>query len=796
MFSWRLVVDIILKNKLTILISVGLITLYMGYQARNVKLSHDFIQMLPKTDSASVFYHDFKKTFGEDGMVMFAGMEDDKIRDINCFKEWYKASESVSMLRGVNNVLSFARLYILQKDEKLRRFTVKPLLEKEPQSQAELDSVFNVIYGLKFYEGLLYNVEKTSTLMAMTIDKNVINSEERDELISEIQDIFRGFTEKTGVVIHFSGLPYIRTLTAQKVKRELVFFIFLAMIVAALALFMFFRSLKAVIFPMLIVCISVVWVLGLIELMGYKITVLSGIIPPLLIIIGVENCIYLLNKYHNEYILTGNKYKSLSLVIMRIGNALIMTNLTTAIGFSTFVITHNQLLVEFGIIASISIVVSFFLSIMLIPIIFSYFNPPESKQLKHLDNKIIGKFIDIIVFTVLKRRKIVFATAIILFAAGIYGVSLLTTTGRMVDDIPHSDALYKDLLFFEKNYKGVLPLEISVDTKKKHGLKLIQNIKKIDALQQVLSGYKELSHSLSLADLLKFARQSFYNGNPEMYSLPSNNELGFILRYIPDFEEKGTKFFNNFTDTLLQTTRISAQMANITTIEMAALGKKLKPQIDSIFDPEKYDVKLTGTSMIYLKGSTFLVHNLINSLIFAILLIAVLMALVFSSFRMIVVSLIPNLFPQLLTAAMMGYLGITIKPSTIIIFSIAFGISVDSSIHFLVKYKFELKSNFFKIKECVVLSLRETGVSMIYSSIVLFVGFAIFSASSFGGTQAMGYLISFTLLVALFSNLFILPSILLGWENRITTRDFYKKKSILTLEEEDTVSPEGNNAND
>jgi len=629
----------------------------------------------------------------------------------------------------------------------------------------------------------LFNKQTASTVIALTIEKDIINSKARNEFIDGIKKQFVNFENTTGIKVHYSGLPYIRTVTSKKIEKELIFFIVLALIVAAIALFLFFRSVKAVFFPILVVCVSVTWVLGLIALFNYEITILSGIIPPLLIVIGVENCIFLLNKYHNEFIRYKNKYKALSQIVVKIGNALLMTNLTTAIGFSTFIITHNQLLVEFGIIASISIMMGYVLSILLIPIIFTYLKPPQIRHLKHLENKNIRAFVDYIVFTVMRRRKLVFIITVLLLIAGAYGMSLLKTSGRIVDDIPKTDEMYKDLMFFEKNYKGIMPLEISINTQKKNGVKNIKNIKKINALQTVLKEYDVLSRSLSVADLLKFARQSFYNGNPERYDLPSQNELAFILRYVPDMGKNKGQFFSNFVDDSLRVSRVSVQMANITTKEITSLSKNLKPRIDSIFNPDEYTVEMTGTSMVFLKGTTFLVNNLIKSLIFAILLIAILMALVFSSFRMIVVSMIPNLVPQILTAALMGYMGVPIKPSTILIFSIAFGISIDNSIHFLSKYRLELKHNRFNIKKSIVMALRETGVSMLYSSIVLFFGFAIFMASSFGGTQAMGFLISFTLLIALFSNLFILPSILLSWENYLTTRAFYKKKAILELEQ-------------
>ena len=330
------------------------------------------------------------------------------------------------------------------------------------------------------------------------------------------------------------------------------------------------------------------------------------------------------------------------------------------------------------------------------------------------------------------------------------------------------------MLFFEQNFKGIMPFEISIDTKKDKGVMRLGFIRKIDELQDVIKTYPELSKPLSIAEVVKFAKQAFYNGNPEYYQLPDNSEMSFMAEYLPKVNNKKRTILNSFVDTNLRQTRISVQMANIGTNDINRIQKSLKPKIDSIFNPDKYDVKITGTSVVFLKGTNYLIKNLAQSLVLAIFLIALLMAVLFSSFRMIVLSLIPNLIPQLMTAAMMGYYGISIKPSTILIFSIALGISVDNTIHFLSRYRLELRINNGNIKESVVYALGEAGYSMIYSSIVLYLGFSIFMLSTFGGTQAMGLLISFTLLLGIICNLFLLPSLLLSLENKINSKRFNK----------------------
>ena len=745
---------------------------FMAFQARRVSMSYEMTQMLPPTDSTSIIYQEFKKTFGEDGSVMFIGVEDPNLYKLEEFNAWYDLTKTLQNIDGVEGVLSMSKLYYLSKNDSLKKFDFLPVFSERPKNQAELDSIMKFVYSLPFYEGKLYNAANGFTMMAVTLDKEILNTKARVGLIYELRDVCDLFGQQFGVEMHYSGLPFIRTITAKKIEFELQLFVLLSLLIASVILLIFFKNWKIVAATMIIVVFTVVFVLGLVVLFNYKITILTGILPPLLIVIVVENSIFLLNKYHSEIIRHGNKIKALTRVVMFIGNANLLTNMTTAAGFAAFIITGNQALIEFGIIASISIMVAYILTLFLIPIFFSFLNPPKVKHTAHLNKGIVTSLVDKIVHVVQFHRTPIYIITVIFVIAGIYGISKLKTTGRIVDDIPQREKLYKDLVFFEKNINGVMPLEISIDTKKPKGVLKLSTINKIEELQEVLSQYPELSKPVSIAEVVKFAKQAFYGGNENMYALPNSQEKNFIMQYVPKMQGNQRTIINSFVDTALQVTRISVQMANIGTTDIQRINDELRPKIDSIFPPDKYDVHITGTSVVYLKGTNYLVKNLVMSLILALIVICILMALLFSSARMVLISMAPNLIPQIMTAGMMGFLMISVKPSTILIFSIALGISVDNAIHFLSRYRLQLRLNNWNIKISVIRALSETGFSMIYSSVVLFFGFIIFTLSSFGGTEALGYLIAFTLLIALLSNLFVLPSLLLTLDKRITTKRF------------------------
>ncbi len=781
---WTYLTRKILRNRLQIILIVMGITAAMAYFASEVRLSYENTSILPANDPTQITYQNFRNQFGEDGSVMFIGFRDKTLFRLDKFRDLYQLSDDIKEISGVEEVVSLTRTYRLLKNDSTKKFDFLPLCDRKPSTQAEVDSLKKTIYSLPFYDNLIINKETGATLMAITLDKNRMNTKERIGIVRQIKTLTEAFSGKYNIEVYYSGLPYIRTVTSKMLQDEMQLFVFLSLVVAAFFLYLFFRSFKAVLYPVIIVVISVVWALGLMSLFGYKITMLTAIIPPLLIVIGVENCIFLLNKYHYEYRLHRNKVKALSRVIQRIGNANLLTNAATATGFAAFIITNNRLLVEFGAIAAINIMIVYALSLTLVPIFFSYLPPPRLKDVKHQEASIAKAVIDRAVIWVTNHRSWIYIILIVFVGIGVIGSSRLKVSGRIVDDIAKRDKLYTDLTFFEKNFKGIMPLEITVDTKKRKGAFNLSTLSKIDRLQDTLATYPQLSRPLSIVEVVKYAKQAFYAEDPAFYSLPSSSELTFMGSYIPQLRSKKRTLVKNFIDTNFQVTRISVQMANIGTHEIDSIQKTLRPKIDSIFNPAKYTVNMTGTSIVFQKGTNFLIKNLFESILLAVVVIAILLAFLFTSWRMILISLIPNLIPQLMTGALMGFLGIPIKPSTILIFSIALGISVDNSIQFLSRYRLQLKHSNHNIPYSAITALQETGYSMIYSSTVLFFGFGIFILSSFGGTQALGFLVSITLLVAGLLNLFVLPSLLLTLDKWSTTRGF--EKPIIEINPEET----------
>ena len=759
---WDKLSSFILKFRFLIILIISVLTFLIGQHALNVEYSVARAKILPSSHQEFIDNEKFQQKYGENH-VMAIAISDPEYYNLERFNFWENICKRIDSINGVKNIISINRFSKLQKNTDEKKFEISSWFPEHINSQTLLDSLLNALNQQKFYKGILNN---TGPLVLIDLEGSIVKSKKRDQLVFSIKDIIQAYSEKYEVDIHYSGMPYMRSVQSVTLRNEIVLFIFLTLFVTSLILYLFFRSFKATLISVIIVVLGVIWSFGFIELFDYKITLLTALVPPVLIVIGIPNCIFLINKFHNEFRKNGEKEKSLRIMISKIGNITLLTNITTATGFAAFLLTKSQSLQEFGLIASMNIMVIYILSLLLIPIFFSFFAPPKVMHTKHLDRKWVVSIVDYLIFLVKHRRDIIYKFTVLLVLISFYGLTKMNFTGNLSEDFNKKDVLYKDLKFFEKNYGGVLPLEILVNTNKKNGLFKSYNLKKIDELSDLLASYEDFSQPSSYIDFIKYTKQVYYNDDTSYYRLPNNQEQIFLNTYIAN-TKSNVNMRKMLIDSLNQEARISLRIKDISATKMDEIMLDLKPKIASIFDLDKYDVIITGTTKVLLTGAKFLLQNLFISLFLVIILISIFMAWMFSSYKMVFISLIPNIIPLLLTGAIMGIFGIALKPSTILVFSIAFGISVDDTIHYLAKYRQELIATSGSIKKSVYAALKETGVSMLYTSVVLFFGFFIFIASDFGGTVALGLLVSITLLVAMLSNLLLLPALLLTYEKSL-----------------------------
>ncbi|MDA9349098.1 MAG: efflux RND transporter permease subunit [Polaribacter sp.] len=779
MSFWTKVASIILRNRYLVLIIIAGITTFLASQMKYMKFSYTEANLLPENHIANLEYNKFLEIFGEEGNLVILGVKDPTIFTPRKFNAWNNLVDKFDDREEIDFTLSIADVQELKKDKKNRKFVLEPLYEKDPTTEKEVLAIKKQLFEkLPFYDNLLYNKETGTLQTAIYIKKEIINTKARRAFIfNYLKPTIEQFEKETGLNVRVSGMPYIRTLNAKNIKDEMQLFVGGALAITALIFFFFFRSFRATFITLFVVIIGVVWAFGFIGWFGYEITVLSALIPPLIIVIGVPNAVFLINKYQQEIKKHGQQAKALQRVITKIGNATLMTNITTASGFATFVFVDSKLLREFGILASVNIISIFILALLIVPVLYSFMPLPKKKHLSHLETKWIENVVNWMEKMVKHRRITVYFATVIIIIVSIIGVYKIRVSGSLIEDMPKSMEFYKDIKFFEKEFGGIMPLEILIDTKKDKGVMKLSVLKKMDKINETIESFPELSKPISVVNLVKYSKQAYYKGNPKYYQLPTGQEQSYIFAYTKN-SNSDASMLKTFVDSTGRYARITTFMKDIGTDKMDVIQKRLKAVIDKEFPSEKYSVSITGKALVFIKGTNFLITNLVISLSLAILLIALFMAWMFRSPQMILISLIPNILPLLITAGLMGYFNIPIKPSTILVFSIAFGISVDDTIHFLAKYRQELLASKWKVKPSVYAALRETGVSMFYTSIVLFFGFLVFTLSSFGGTIALGGLVSVTLLLAMVSNLILLPSLLLTFERKIANKKVFKEPSM------------------
>lgn len=766
---WHSLGKFILKYRLPLLLVLAAITGFMAWHASKVQLSYDFSRAIPINNPKYKAYQEFRKKFGEDGNLLVIGIQTDKLFEEKLFNAYASLQRNLKKVKGVDDIIAVPTAVNLIKIPETEKLEADTIFGEGILTQSAIDSGAKTFLTLPFYRQLLYNPSTHAWLMGVRINKDLMASKDRMRIVHDISKLADDFGNANHLTVYKSGLPHIRTELSGRVVKEMRMFILASFILSAIILLLFFRSFSAMWLSLTVVILGVIWSFATIQLFGFKISILNALIPPLIVVIGIPNCIYFLNKFHTAYNETGDKRRSLVMMVERMGVITLFCNIAAAIGFAVFALTQSQILKEFGIVAGINIIALFFISLIFIPAILSFLPPPKSRHTKYLQNPRLNRWLDRLERWSLNHRKLIYTVTICIVAVSVAGIFKLKTLGYIVDDLPKTDKLYTDLRFFEENFEGVMPLEIVVDTKEKRGVsRNFNNLLRIDSLSQFLANLKDVGRPLSITDGLKFANQSFNDGDTSYYIMPSEYTLPALSQYLSPGKDSGKaknsfeKLASTFLDSSRQQARISVSMKDVGSKRLPLILDSISVRVNQLFAKDKYNVQLTGTSVTFLEGSRYIIDGLKDSILWAFLLIALCMFYLFRSARILVCSLIPNIIPLLITAGIMGWAGIPLKPSTVLVFSVALGIAIDVTIRFLVNYKQELPRNNFDMKQTVIDTIHSTGISIIYTSLVLIAGFIIFCFSGFDGTKALGWLTSLTLITATLTNLVLLPSILIS----------------------------------
>ncbi|MFM2387243.1 MAG: hypothetical protein RL660_2000 [Bacteroidota bacterium] len=767
---WKKIGLFALNYRLPVLAILLVITCILGYFGTKVQVSYELKSAISENSSTFKLHKQFKQLFGEDNNTIVIGFKGDVK---NLHQAVLTLSNELRSTKGITEVLAIPNAVNIQKtlntdgEEALK--TVGVFADS---NAIGLDSQFQQFYNLPFYKNLLYNPDNGTQLLALKLDSDILRTKARVQLVQDLIARCDKFGKDNKVEMHYSGLPLIRSVVATDVQREMKMFLLLSLALTALILLVFFRNIVTVLFSLLIVLAGVAWSMGIMYLLGYQITLLTALIPPLIVVIGIPNCIYFLNKYHQEHSTGTTQAQSLVRMVQRMGVVTLFTNLTAAIGFGVFCLTGSTVLQEFGWVAWLGIIAVFFISLLGIPALFSYLPAPNAKHTNYLDSPLLNKFLAWTERLVFKHRKALYIFWILATVVAASGLLKLKQKAYMVDDLPSSNKLVQDLRYFESNFGGVMPLEIWIDTKKKNGAISLGTLNKIDELSTSIAGMDSMGKPLSVVEAIKFARQAYYDGDSMSYAVPSSLDASFLMPYLRMKNDASAsksqfgKIIKSYLDSTKQHARISVSMADVGSTYLPKIVDSIKRASADIFDTARYKVNFTGTSIVFLEGSKYIIDSLRDSILYALLMIVVCMVLLFRSWRIVLMAMLANIIPLVITAGLMGWLGVPLKPSTVLVFSIALGITVDVTIRFLVAYKQLLPKYNYDIAKAVQASIQDTGLSIVYTSLILIVGFMVFTISNFGGTKALGLLTSFTLLLSMFINLTIVPAFLM-WMDKV-----------------------------
>lgn len=777
---WLYIADLILRYRIGLLVVTVLLTGVLGYIGfTRVEVTQSFIKVIPRHDPDLQDFRRFEKTFGTDGDAFIVAFEGGTWFTPAFLNSLKALTDTLETFKGVKRVLNVTHASRLVADDSTEQFRFVPLMPNPLETQAEADSLRARVDHLPIYENLLFDTARKVCLTAITVENWMLKHRQKHILADQIRDVVEPFRERHDLTVHYAGLLFIRNYITKHMPREMALFAGLALLLTAISLYAFYRSFYAMVFPLVLLIISTIWTLGLVGVLGYKITLLTGMLPPIIIILGIPPSIYMLSDYHEEYIKVGDKIEALRLMIRKMGLVTLMINANTAFGFLTLYFTEVVVLQEFGLLAFLSTMAAYFITLILLPGFYSLMPPPSEQHLSHLEAPRINAIVRKIDGWTHNRKTWIYTGSFVLLFVALWGISKLRAVSYMVDDLPTRDHIYTDLKFMEQKFNGVMPFEIVVDFGRKEGVRKHRNLQKIAELQDRLQQYDEISRTLSLVDGLKWSRQALFGGQASEFMLPARAEMDFIALYTQGMDtdrgqagEGQRSLLSSLVDSTYRKARISGFVQDVGSNRMRALLAQLEQETQEVFGTgEKApEVILTGTTRIFLKANQYLIENLAWSLLAAFLIIGLQMYVLFGSWRIMVVSMIPNLLPLVVTAGLMGFISIPVKPSTALIYEMAFGIAIDHSIHYLAAYRFRRREG-QDIGRAVSTSMRNTGMSIIYTSVVLFMGFAIFALSAFGSTRALGVLTSVTLFIAMFSNLLLMPALLLDMDRESDTLD-------------------------
>lgn len=734
-----------------VLIISGVLTYFL---ATGTNFDYRMDALFPKNDPQLVHYQAFKDSFSSDDEYIALGVynekglfQEDFLQKLDAFQQEMIKLPTVYQVISLTNS-KWLRVYGLGYRREI------PLVHLGQPARYAADSTF--LFSLPQFRHNYYSDGGKATCLYMRIEPKMAQSERGDSLLMQIDEALAAadFDET-----HLSGHLPSHTISINKIQFELVLFSAMSSLLVILFLFLTFRSLWGVIVPMAVVGLAGIWATGLMSAFGVPVNVMTVLLPSIMFVVATSDVVHLLSKYLGERREGKSSVAALQVTVREVGLATLLTSVTTAIGLLSLYMSDIAPLQQLGVFAGLGVMIAFLLTYMVLPPLIILF-PPPAHTIRKRSSGFWPRQLDRSLALILKRRRLFEAIAVLMIVLAIIGASLTRVHNYFGKDLRDSDPHVADIQFFEKHFGGVRPFKLSIAAKVPGesfaDLELNRELAKVDSF---LIDQYGLNRTYSITGMLKGANSALHRGKPAFYHIPSDDSAlnylqGMLLSFADSASLRKVLADNN------RLAKITGSVSDWGSAEAERKNDALMAFVNEKIDTSRLEVQVVGVAEMVDRSHKVVTANMLTGLLMALGLVGLLMGLLFRSFKMVLLSLIPNIFPLLMILGIIGFLGISLNMATAVIFTIAFGIAVDDTIHFIARLKLELDKG-----KSLPLAIRRTflstGKAIIITSMIISSGFLVLITSDFKGTIMTGALVSVTLIMAVLADLVLLPLLLL-----------------------------------
>lgn len=736
-----------------VLAGLTLVLLFLGYSSSKLEFDYDFEKFFPQEDNDLVFYEDYREKFENDNDFILLGFTNETgVFDQQFLQKIQGFTVKLRELPHLREVISPLEMKFVEVSPAGFGFSQRPFFHIDDTSRYTNDRE-RIEKSIEPVTEMV-NLDNNSLIMVIK-NKQLIDKDDSDELARALQEIIdqEGFKE-----VHVMGKIMGQQVYVSVMKVEFITFASISIFVLIIFLIIAYRALWGILIPMATVLLAVVGSLGFMQLSGTPLNMMTTLLPVIMLVVGMSDVVHLVSKYLEEIRYGRTKTVAIKNMLKKVGVATLLTSLTTSLGFVTLIGVGMQPIQDFGIFTAVGVLMAFILSILFIPSIFLNIKKPkitDSTKVQNAWERGLGKFF----LKLCRNQKAVLVFYSIITVVCIIGASRIKFDYFLMQDLGEDQPLMQDLRYFQKQFGGIRPFELAIIPAEGKQVNDYDVILEIEKLEKYLKEEYGVNQIISPTVPFKFANKTLRSGRDDYYKIPDNEKrFNYLKRQMETFEDRAELQQIISADKKLG--RLFGRMVDPGSGAMLGKNDKLKAFYDANINSSVLGYKLTGTPVIIDEAGRHVSENIVIGLLFAFVLIGISMAILFKSIKMGFISLVPNMFPILLTAGYIGFAGIALNMSTAIVFTIAFGIAVDDTIHFLSRFKQEMgqgRTNLFALRRTFI----STGKAIIITSIILLGGFGSLIFSNFLSTFYIGLFVCMTLVFAVITDLTLLPMMLL-----------------------------------